>query len=56
MSPAIPPFSSWLPLALLGAALAFIAIRSRKSRAPRKPDSWLRDFRAEARERDGRMP
>lgn len=54
MSPAIPPFFSWAPLALLGAALAFIAIRSRRAR--RKPDSWLRDFRAEARERDGRRP
>ncbi len=28
----IPPFFAWVPLACLGAALVFIAIRSRKAR------------------------
>ena len=51
----IPPLFSWAPLALLGAAVAFIAIRSRRA-SRRKPKSWLRDFTAEARERDGRQP
>ena len=51
----IPPFLSWAPLTLLGAALAFIAIRSRRE-SRRKPKSWLRDFAAEARERDGGKP
>ena len=52
----IPPLFSWAPLAFLGAALAFIAIWSRRSRAPRKPKSWLRDFRAEALERQEGKP
>ena len=52
MSPAIPPFFAWVPLGCLAAALAVIAA-ARRNRAPRKPKSWLRDFRAEARERNG---
>lgn len=36
----IPPFFQWAPLACLGAALAFIAIRSRRRRQRRR--AWLR--------------